>query len=207
MALISRPLATDGLTVIPAQTLARGGRLSGQLDLRTKLGGYAFIRIGRQGANALTNGVSVLLRRVPNGGAAGWWHPVGFELPGSYAAASGTTVSADSASGGLALNVASVSGFAPGDIVSIEAADHSRLEFHRLAATAVGVLTLDAPLQYSHTTAQADTVRNKADVFPPMYLEGWSMWDVTLDYADDTAGDAVTVQVLAQALEGTSIVG
>lgn len=61
MALISRPLATDGLIVIPAQTLARGGRLSGQLDLRTKLGGYAFIRIGRQGANALTNGVSVLL--------------------------------------------------------------------------------------------------------------------------------------------------
>lgn len=207
MALTSKPLLLESLTVVSAQTLARGSLVSGQIDLRACLGGYVFIRIGRQGTNPLTNGVSTLLRRVPNGGLPGWWHPVGFELPGSYAAASSTTVNINSNYGSLVLNVASVSGFAAGDIICIEAADHSRLEFHRVAATATGVLTLDAPLKYNHTAAQADAVRNKADVFPPMYLEGWSMWDVTVDYADDTAGDAVTVQVLAQALEGTSIVG
>lgn len=199
----ARPTWTDNVSVIAAAALALGSTTRGTLDLRTKYGAYLFLRIGRGGTTALTNGVSVLARRLINNDAAGGAHPVDIELLGSYAAASSTTVASDSASGQATLNVASVSGFVAGDLVCIQDSGGgvTRLEWHRVAKTATGILTLDRPLQYTHTAGQADTVRNKADVFPPQWINGGALYEIVFDYGDDSAGESVTVQALAQTLD------
>lgn len=78
---------------------------------------------------------------------------------------------------------------------------YARLEWHRASKIAAGIITVDRPLQFTHTAAQADTVRNKADVFGPRWLEGGSLYEVLCDYGDDTTGEPVTVQALAQTLD------
>ena len=204
------PTYSDNVSVIAAAVLARGSTTRGTSDLRGKHGAWLFVRLGRGGTTALsggtTAGVSVLIRRTLNND--GIIHPTGIELLGSTAAASSTTVNVDSNSGQAALNVASITGFAAGDLICIQDSGGgvTRLEWARVAKTATGVLTLDANLKISHTAAQADTVRNKADVFAPIWLDGGATWEVVIDYGDDTAGESVTVEVKAQTLDSYTTV-
>ena len=128
-------------------------------------------------------------------------HPAGSPtLLSTTVAASSTTVNVDSASGQPALNVTAITGFASEDIIAIQdsGGGFTRLEFHRVSKTAAGVLTLDRNLQFSHTAVQADTVRNKADVFAPIWLSGGSLWSVIFDYGDATGGDTAVVAAFAQ---------
>jgi hypothetical protein len=202
------PNWTDHTSVISAQTLARGSTLRGTLNLKTKFGAKLFVRLGRGGTTALTNGVNVQIRALANDGTNNVPHP-GEVVPllSSTAAASSTTVSSDSASGQAALNVSSSTGFAAGDTICIQDSGGgvTRLEFAKVSKTATGVLTLDSNLIFTHTAAQADTVRNKADIFAPVWLDGGSLYEVIVDYGDDTAGEAVTVQVYAQTYDSDTI--
>ncbi len=122
-------------------------------------------------------------------------------------AANSTTVNADSNAGQATLNVASITGFASEDIVCIQDSGGgvTRLEWHRVSKTATGVLTLDRNLQFSHTSAQADTVRNKSDVFAPIWVHGLSLIEVIFDYGDATGGDSATVQALAQSYASETV--
>jgi hypothetical protein len=52
-------------------------------------------------------------------------------------------------------------------------------------------------LQYTHTAAQADTVRNQADVFPRVWVPGGDIVELAADYGAELTGDSVTVQVVA----------
>jgi hypothetical protein len=184
--------------------LSRGSTSRGTIDLRSKIGAYIFPKIGRGGATALTNGVNVLIRRVLNNDTAqvGGVHPVGINLLSIATAANlNTTVDADSNSGQAVLNVASTTTVVAGDIICIQDSGGgvTRLEWHRVSKVSAGVsVTLDRNLQYTHTGAQADTVRNKADVFSPVWVDGGSLVEVIFDYGDDSAGESVTVQALAQ---------
>ena len=206
---------TDNVGVVAAQVLARGSTVSGTLDLRSKLGAWLYAKIGRGGTTALsggtTPGIDVLIRRVVNNNTAtaGGVHPVGMPaLLSSTAAASSTTcATSDSNSGQAALNVALITGFAAGDIICIQDSGGgvTRLEWHRVSKTAAGILTLDRNLQFTHTSAGADTVRNKADVFAPIWVPPGSLYEVCFDYGDDTAGDSATVQCLAQTLDSEQI--
>lgn len=196
------PTWTDNVSVITEQVLIRGSTVRGTLDLRTKFGAMLFCKVGRGGTTALTNGVDLLIRRVLNNDAAiaGGVHPVHVALASSTTAASSTTVSSDSNSGQAALNVTSIAGFVAGDLICIQDSGGgvTRLEWQRVSKTATGVLTLDRNLQFTHTAAQADTVRNKSDVFNPIWVPGGSLVEVIFDYGDDSAGDSATVQALAQ---------
>lgn len=201
------PVWTDNVSVIAAAVLARGSTTRGTLDLRAKFGARLFIRMGRGGTTGLTNGVDVLVRALVNNGAAGGASPAAvIPLLSQTAAGASTTVAADSASGQAALNVALITGFAAGDLICVQDADAgvTRLEFHRISKTATGVLTLDRNLDYTHTAAQADTVRNKADAWTP-WLPGGALYEVVLDYGDDAAGDAVTVGVIAQTYDSDAV--
>jgi hypothetical protein len=210
------PNFTDNVSVVAAQVLARGSTVRGTLDLRTKFGAYAFAKIGRGGTTALaggtTPGVDCLFRRVINNdtATAGGVHPVGSPaFLSSIAAASSTTVSGDSNSGQAVLNIGTLTGFAAGDIICIQdsGAGVTRLEWHRVSKTAgAGTMTLDRNLQFTHTAAQADTVRNKSDVFSPVWLPGGSLWECIFDYGDDTAGDSVTVSCLAETYDSETVV-
>jgi hypothetical protein len=199
------PVWTDNVTVLASQLVARNSVARATLDLRTKHGAFLFIRIGRTGTTALTNGVVVRCNRTLSNDGIG--HPAGIGLgPGFAAAAVSTTVNADSAAGQNLLNVASTSGFAVEDYILIGGGT-AREEWGRVAQVVSATqLRLDRPLQFTHTAAQADTVRNKADVYPPVWLPGGATWEVIVDYGDDTAGESVRAEVKAQIYDSDNIV-
>lgn len=198
------PTWADNVSVVSAQVLARGSTVRGTLDLRSKFGAKLFVRVGRGGTAALTNGVDILVRALINNGSAGGEHPgaVAAIRTGTNAANS-TTVSSDSNSGQAVLTVASGTGFAADQIICIQDSGGgvTRLEFHRISKISGGTITLDRNLGYNHTSAQADTVRNQAHVNAPIWIPGGSLYEVIFDYGDDAAGDSVTVQALAQTFD------
>lgn len=201
------PVYTDNVSVVALQTLARGLTARGTLDLRADFGAWLFLKIGRGGATALSAGVDVRVRRLLNNDTAtsGATHPVGIPLKGGTTAAAQTTVNVDSTAGQAALNVASVSGFAAGDLICVQDAGLARVEFHTVSKTAVGVLTLDRPLQFAHTAAQGDSVRNQSDVFAPLWVAGGSLYGVVFDYGSQTTGDTITVAAFAQVFANESV--
>jgi len=214
MSKTTTPVYTDNVSVIAAATLARLGTARGTIDLRTKYGAWLFFKIGRGGTTALTNGIDILVRRVLNNDVAtpGGRHPAGVQLAmaaPTTACNGNTTVAATSAAGQNEILTAGVANFAAGDLICITDAAFTRLEWSRVSKLTVAVgtgLTLSAPLQYTHTLAQADTVRNKADVLFPLWIDGGSLWEVIFDYGDDAAGDNAIVQVLAQSFDSQTIV-
>lgn len=200
------PQWSDNIIVVPAQTMARTANpVRGTLDLRGKYGAYLYLKIGRGGTTAITNGVDLLVRRVVNNGTQGTVaavHPGGVSLLSSTTAASATTcATSDSPAGGYVLNVASVTGFASEDIICIQDSGGgvTRLEWARVSKTATGVITVDSPLLFSHTAAGADTVRNKADVFDPIWLDGGSLWEVIFDQGNASGGTSEAITLMAQA--------
>lgn len=206
------PVFLDYQSVVAAQTLALGATARGTLDLRSVFGAYLFVKLGRGGTTALTNSLTVRLSRVLNNdtAAAGSVHPVGAPLLASQtvAAAATTCATSDSNAGQPALNVASVTGFAAGDTISIADAGgttFTRWEFQRVSKTAAGVLTLDRNLAFTHTAAGADLVRNKADVFAPIWCAGGSLWECIFDYGNGGTGDTAQVQCMAQVYSSETV--
>ena len=191
------PVFTDNVSVIAAATLAKGAVSRGTIDLRTKYGAWLFMKIGRGGTTALTNGIDIFARRVLNNDVAtpGGRHPAGIQLAmaaPTTACNGNTTVAATSVAGQNELFIA-IANFAVGDLICITDAAYTRLEWGRISKLTVAVgtgVTLSAPLQYTHTLAQADTVRNKADVLTPLWIDGGSLWEVIFDYGDDEIGRA-----------------
>lgn len=210
------PVFTDNVSIIT--TVLGLGNVSSQntYDLRTAFGAYLFVKLGRGGTTALTNPLVVRISRVLNNNVAaiGIIHPVGLpQFNSQTAAANSTTQSVTTAStaGTNTLNVASITGFAAGDLICIQdgAGTSTRLEWQRVSKTSGTVLTLDDNLVFTHTTAQSggqDTVRNKADVFAPVWLPGGSLWEVIFDYGNGGAGDSMTCQALGQTYASEQIV-
>lgn len=193
-------------TVVAAAVLARGSVASGTLDLRAKFGARLLACIGRGGTTALSNGVNLRVRPTINANTTG--HPGGYNLLSTGAvAASSTTVDADSAAGQKVLNVAATTGFAAGDTICIQDSGGgvTRLEWATISLVTAGVsLTVDRNLEFAHTAAQADTVRNKGDAFLPLDLPGGAIWEVIFDYGDDATGESVTVRAIAQVYDSDS---
>lgn len=211
------PTWTDNVSVVAAAVLARGSISRGTLDLRTKHGAYLFIKIGRGGTTALTNGVDVLINRVLNNNTAtaGGAHPGGIALISTTVACNGNTTIGGTCGPAVTgyeneIITDSVSNFAVGDIICIQDAGGgvTRLEWHRVSKLTIHTgtgLTLSRWLQYEHTDAQADTVRNKSDAFAPIWIDGGSLYEVIFDYGDDAAGESVTIHCTAQTYDSDSV--
>jgi len=195
---------TDNIAVLPAATLSFGNRVRATWDLRTKRGGFLFVRMGRKGAAAPSAAIKTFLRRVPNNASPGGNHPaLALALPDTNTAAgAATTVSADSLAGQNILSVASITGFALGDLVCIYDGAYTRLEFGRVSAIGASWLVLDAPLGYSHTAAQGDAVTRLAELPPPVWLMGGSLWELIVDYGAAASGSDYVVQALGQTYDG-----
>lgn len=199
------PFFTDTpVEVLPAQTLTRAGTpLRGTLDLSNKYGAFLYCKIGRGGTSALSAGIEVLIRRVlaNDAAAVGNIHsaPVAAFM-GETPAGSGTNVNVTSNSGQNNLQVASVIGFAAGDLIMVQdgAGTFTRLEFHRVSRTQTGLLVLDRPLHFTHTSAQADIVRNRASIFAPVWVMGGSLVEVIFDYGAATTGEVAVIAAHAQ---------
>jgi hypothetical protein len=194
------PVWTDLTTVIADAAITRPGVAAGTLDLRTKFGAYLFAKVGRVGTTALTVGIQFRVNRIPNNNAKA--HPASLAPlgPGLTAATNGnTTVNTDSSSGQRVLQVAAITNFAIGDFVIIGSGG-ARQEYARVARIDGGTvdLIMDRNLEFTHTAAQADTVRNKCDIYPPVWLPGGSVYEIIADYEASTTGDNNRVEVLAQ---------
>lgn len=185
-----------------SDALSLGAIAEGSLDLRTKHGAYLHCRIGRGGTTALTNGIDLLIRRTLENNAVAHPGPVA-QHRSSTVAAAGTTVDTDSNSGQKVLQVASESGFVAGDFILI-AGGSAREEWARVSSTGSTILNLDRNLQFTHTAAQADAVRNQADIFPPIWVMGGATYEVLFDYGDDAAGDTARVECKAQVYDSDS---
>ena len=200
------PIWTDNVSVIAAATLTAGQRTRGTLDLRTKFGAFLFVRMGRKGTAAPSSAIQVQIRRVLNNDAAGGIHPAsGSPLQSGTAAGTATTVNLDSNAGQNLLNVTSNAGFAAGDVVCIYDAAFTRLEFHRVSKIAPNALALDDNLGFTHTAAQADNVTRHAEVYPPVWLQGGTLWELVIDYGAATTGADYVVESRAQVYDSDSI--
>lgn len=203
------PVWTDTpVTVIASQAITRPNVVTATLDLRTRFGAYLFARHGRAGTTALTVGVQFRVNRVPGNNTIE--HPASLAPlgPGLTVAANSTTVDVDSASGQRVLNVAAITGFAVGQYILIGGGT-AREEWARVARTSAAApraLILDRNLRFPHTAAQADTVRNQADIYPPVWLPGGSTYEIIADYEASTTGDNNRVEVLAQTYDSDSVV-
>lgn len=189
------PSFTDNVSVIAAADLARGSIARGTLDLLAKWGAWLMVRLGREGTTALDVSAKVVIRRLINGVAIR--HPAAAILESQVAAAQSTTVNVDSNSGQNVLQVASVASFAAADLIVIGAGT-AREEWARVSKISGSTLVLDSNLLSTHTAAQADTVRNKADVFAAIWVEGGAQYEVVVDYGAATTGESLRVEVLAQ---------
>lgn len=79
---------------------------------------------------------------------------------GAVSGQGSTTVNSDSASGQAVLNVASVTGFEVGEIVEINYGG-ARSEEKEISSIGASSLTMTANLTFTHTAAQADTVKKQ----------------------------------------------
>ena len=199
MSTVFTPNFTDNVSIISAAVLARGSVSRTTYDLRTKRGAWFFVRIGRGGTTAITTTpITAIIRRTLNN--AGIINPSpDATYVAQLTAASSTTVNSDSNSGQSAVNVASSAGFAAGDIVCIQDSGGgvTWLEWGRVSKVAAGVITLDSPLQYTHTSAAADTVRNKGEAWAG-WVDGGATYEILIDYGSAGAGESITIEVKAQ---------
>jgi hypothetical protein len=203
------PVWTDNITLLGRTTLARGITANtSTFDLRGKWGANVFIRIGRGGTAALSSGVVVNIRRTINGGAI---LQVGGSLPSlvsqTAAAVSQVCAAAGNNAGVTTLTLNAAQTYAAGDIVFIDgSAGSGNSEWCRVAVplAAGTALILDAPTKFAHNNI-LDAVRNKADVFPPIWVEGGAVVELSFDHGADTTGDAVTIEAFAQTMDSVLI--
>lgn len=89
---------------------------------------------------------------------------------GAVSGQGSTTISADSLSGQPVLNVASTTGFSAGEIIEIGYGT-SRFEEVEILSIGVGTITATTNLNFSHTLAQADTVKKQLRHYALPYIQ------------------------------------
>lgn len=204
MSTVITPTWSDNQTVLATQQLARNAVVSATMDWRTKWGGRLMVRLGRTGTTALTgNGVRVIVRPDVNNTTIA--HPGAvWQNEGQLAAAQSTTcATSDSNSGQNILTVGSTTSWAAGDFGVLNV-NGAREEWFRVARVTDSThLLLDENLQFTHTSAQADTLRNKAECWT-IELPGGTVWRVIVDYGSSTAGDTMQVHAVAQTMDSVA---
>lgn len=200
------PSWSDNVSVIAATTVSAGGTARGTIDLRSKIGAYITLWAGRKGSTAPGTAWQALIRRVNNNGTAS---PGGISSPVSYtsgtASGNNTTINADAAAGATSIVVAANTGVAVGDLLCIYDSSFTRLEFVRVSKFSGTTLTLDAPLLYAHTAAQADNVTRVAEMFGPTFVPGGSLIEVVFDYGAAASGADYVVLAKAQTYDSDTI--
>ena len=199
----------DSVKRIASDVAKAGSSFTGAtLDLRTCIGAWLFPKIGRGGTTAISGGNTVGVRfkvhRVINNGTAvggGMVNPV-IDLVGQTAAAASTTVATTSNAGQNQIPSTSGTSFVADDWCCVQDSGGgvTRLEFLKLSVLATNLMSFDYNLAFQHTSVQADTIRNKADVFAPIWLDGGSLYYAVFDYGQATGGDTATVVCLGQTL-------
>jgi hypothetical protein len=190
-------------TLSTPQVIAKGGLARGTLDLTTDFGAEFMVSIGKGGTTAFSvAGITMAFAKsIAQAGPSTKVHGNSLQTRlGNSATCNGnSTIGADAAVGAATITVASGTGFAAGDKICIQDAGGgvTRLEYNVISKISGTTITLRHLLQYAHTAAQADTVRNTADIFVPISFNGGDIVEVVADFGAETGADSLTVQVLA----------
>lgn len=193
----------SAITVVSLQTLALGGLVRSTVDLSAKFGAFLYPRMGRTSTTAPTSTAAprCIIRRIP---AAGGEHPGAIaDLQGDTVAAVTATISASgNNAGNTTLTTTGTPTYAAGDMVSIyQSATPANSEFARISKFATTTTTLDGPTANAHNS---DLIYNKADIFPPVWVEGGCTYEVIFDYGAAAAGGTILVECRGHQLDAIS---
>jgi hypothetical protein len=189
------PQFTLETVILAPATIALGATGRAVWDLTAKREGVASIQLARQGATALTTGVFVLLNRL--GAYRTPLFSPAMTTPGTACNGNTTVATATSNAGQNEITLTAVTNFAINDYICITDAAYTRCEWHHVAKLTISAgtgLTLACPLLFTHTAAQADTVRNKADSLC-FTLPGGVIWEIILGHWN-AAGESITARIL-----------
>lgn len=185
------------------QVVTKGGLARGTLDLTNQFGAWLMVSVGKGGTSAFNSGLTIAISpALAQAGPSTKVHTnSNLNRTSNTTTCNGasTCATSDSSAGQNVLTLGSSSGFAAGDLICVQDAGGgvTRLEFARVSKVSGQTLVLRSNLQYTHTAAAADTVRNQADVFPRMWVAGGDTVEVVADYGAELTGDPMTVQVVA----------
>ena len=174
------PDYTDDIEVIAGVILATETTTKATFDLSTKHGGWLDLSAGRVDDTAFSAGdISFHVSPTWNSGATPH-ASAGHSRSGAASTAADNVVATSASVGDTELILTSAAGFAAGDVIAIMDSTPSvtRLEFNRVVAVVSNALLLANPLQYAHTSGDADIVTSAADVYEPMWLAGGTIWNV-----------------------------
>lgn len=199
------PVWTDsGTEVISARCMARNTIVRGTIDLRTAIGAYLFVGIGRGGTTVLTNGVVARVRRVPNND--------GIHFAADFMSFTSTTAAAilklvnngsDYAPGTVAFTIDGTGTPAVGDTlcfwgvtaIPADTTALSTVEFLRCSKSSTTSVTTDTTCLQTHH--DNDIITSKADTWS-FWVPGGSVYEVIFDYGDDAAGESVAIVCYSQ---------
>ncbi len=207
MSTITPNFTDTGTAAVTMATLALHVNTSGVVDLRSKRGAWFFASVGRGGATAHTAGMNVLIRRTMN--AAGIEHPSAPMFVGDSTTATSIAMNATgNGAGSTSITTATNTGFAAGDLAFIDDTGNAGLansEWVRVTyVTDSTHLVLDRPTQYAHNSASAH-IRNHADVFPPVWMDGGCEVEVVFDYGASSTGDTDVVRCLYSTYDSDTV--
>jgi hypothetical protein len=169
------------------------------LDLKTKMGAWLYIRMGRRVGTALTRPAYVSVRRSDNDTLV---LPVlAFDVQSQIAAAQSTTVATASIISDQTVILTAIGFFAIGDTICLHSDDTnaSRVEFARIINIASTTITVERPFRTAHSLT--DRVTNLADV-RQVYIPGGDIYEIR---CINTSGQSIVFAVDAMIDEGETI--
>lgn len=202
------PVYSD-IVIFPVQIVQRGSIIrSSLIDIRKVTSLRVILKIGRGGTTVI--GTAPVMYTTERQASEQPWmpgmnRPAGAIHTGTTTAANGSsTISVDAAAGDTVITVASGAGFAIGDSICIQdgGSGLARLEWARVQNVVGNVLTLLNGLQFAHSAAQNDTVRNKADLLSATVSLG-NVNEFAFDYLTAATGEALTIHAVGTATVST----
>ncbi len=199
MAVVTKTAPTFSQIEAPVVIASGSVGTNRTLDLKTKIGAWLYIRMGRRLGTALNRAAYVLVRRSDNDTLV--LPAQTFDVVSQIATAQSTTVSTASAIGDQTVVLAAIGTFAIGDTICLHSDDTNanRVEFARIINIASTTITVERPFRTAHSIG--DRVTNLADV-RQVYIPGGDIYEIR---CINTSGQSIVFAVDAMIDEGETI--
>lgn len=199
MAVVTKTAPTFSQIEAPVVIASGSVGTNRTLDLKTKIGAWLYIRMGRRLGTALNRAAYVLVRRSDNDTLV--LPAQTFDVVSQIATAQSTTVSTASAIGDQTVVLAAIGTFAIGDTICLHSDDTNanRVEFARIINIASTTITVERPFRTAHDIG--DRVTNLADV-RQVYIPGGDIYEIR---CINTSGQSIVFAVDAMIDEGETI--
>jgi hypothetical protein len=202
MATVTKTAPTFSVIESPVVIASGSVGTNRTLDLKTSIGAWLYIRMGRRVGTALNRVAYVLVRRSGNDTLVLPMQT--FDVISQTATAQSTTVSTASAIGDSTVVLTAIGTFAIGDTICLHsegtgAYTPDRVEFARITNIATNTITVERPFRTAHSVG--DRVTNLADV-RQVYIPGGDIYEIR---CINTSGQSIVFAVDGVADPGETI--